>query len=119
VLSARNRCFFEHEDFNSRGDTQLNNTSRSVRRWLACLYLPWLALIALTAQDRTEPMWDGMPFFYWFPLLWILVGCLITGVVFLSGGLFFSRGPSDAAVDAESPLGAEFHFEGFEGEADL
>ncbi|WP_321939230.1 DUF3311 domain-containing protein [Paraburkholderia sp. J8-2] len=99
----------------------------SLRRRLSLLYIPWLALIAIPTYDRIDPMWDGMPFFYWYQLFWLLGGCVITGIVFLASDAVASNetstpAPDSAAespMDAPPPLFAEFHFEAFEGEADL
>ncbi|MEM5310725.1 DUF3311 domain-containing protein [Paraburkholderia sp. JHI869] len=104
----------------------MKGNPKSPRHWLFLLYLPWLALIAVPTWDQVDPMWDGMPFFYWYPLFWILAGCVITGIVFFASDATASKcmaggnGTSTAAPDpAADPLIAEFHFEAFEGEADL
>lgn len=34
--------------------------------------------------NRVEPTWFGMPFFYWFQLAWVLVGAVLTAVVYFA-----------------------------------
>ena len=34
--------------------------------------------------NRMEPTWLGMPFFYWFQLVWVLVGAVLTAVVYFA-----------------------------------
>lgn len=103
----------------------MKGNPKSLRRWLFLLYVPWLALIVVPACDKIDPMWDGMPFFYWYQLLWFLGGGVITGIVFLASDVAALNGAarenttSTPDVDAPAPLIAEFHFEAFEGEADL
>jgi len=33
--------------------------------------------------NRAEPSWLGIPFFYWYQLLWVVIGGLCTAVVYL------------------------------------
>jgi len=32
-----------------------------------------------------EPEFIGIPFFYWFQLLWIIITAIITGIVYFAG----------------------------------
>jgi len=112
---------------------QLKGNPKSLRRWLSLLYLPWLALIAVPTWDKVDPMWDGMPFFYWYQLFWLLGGGVITGIVFFASGMLAGNcatrrddtstpdpnSAAEPAMEAAPPLIAEFHFEAFEGEVDL
>ena len=100
---------------------QLKGNPTSLRRWLSLLYFPWLALIAVPTWDKVDPMWDGMPYFYWYPLLWLLGGCVITGIVFLASDVNAANRAvrGDGASTPVPDAAAEFHFEAFEGEADL
>ena len=34
--------------------------------------------------NRLEPVWLGIPFFYWFQLAWVLVGAVLTAVVYFA-----------------------------------
>lgn len=46
------------------------------------LVLPFIAMLWTGLYNRTEPMLAGIPFFYWFQLLWIPLGALLLFPVF-------------------------------------
>jgi hypothetical protein len=47
-------------------------------RWARLLLLlPFIAVVWVPSYNRVEPTLSGIPFFYWYQVLWIL----ITGVV--------------------------------------
>ena len=47
----------------------------------------FLALFAVTLwvplYNRVEPRLFGVPFFYWFQFVWIIVSAIVTGVAYL------------------------------------
>jgi hypothetical protein len=47
------------------------------------LLLPFAALLWVPSYNRTEPELAGIPFFYWYQMLWILLGALILLPVYL------------------------------------
>jgi hypothetical protein len=61
---------------------------RNERRGWSCWYL--LLVIQLCAvlwppfYNRAEPVLIGMPFFYWYQLLWVLIGAVFTAIVYLA-----------------------------------
>lgn len=50
------------------------------------LLVPFVAMLWVGSYDRAEPSWGGVPFFYWYQLVWILVGAVLTFVVYLATG---------------------------------
>jgi hypothetical protein len=46
------------------------------------LLVPFIAVLWVSSYNRIEPSWGGVPFFYWYQLLWIVVGAAIIGVVY-------------------------------------
>ena len=51
---------------------------RPVRRVLwarLLLILPFVSMLWVSSYDSVEPMVAGIPFFYWYQLLWILIFC--------------------------------------------
>ena len=36
------------------------------------------------SYDRMEPALFGLPFFYWYQLLWVVLGAALTGMVYLA-----------------------------------
>jgi Protein of unknown function (DUF3311) len=58
---------------------------RPVRRVLwarLLLILPFIAMLWVSSYDRAEPMLAGIPFFYWYQLLWILIGAGLIAFVY-------------------------------------
>ena len=47
------------------------------------LALPYLALLFPLVYARNTPALWGIPFFYWYQFLWVLLASAIIGLVFL------------------------------------
>lgn len=54
-------------------------------RWfhVVLLSLPFVGLLWPAFYARTTPEWFGVPFFYTYQFLWILLSSAITGFVYL------------------------------------
>lgn len=50
--------------------------------WYALLVLPFLGLAWVPFFNHTEPRIAGIPFFYWYQLLWVIAGALVNAVVY-------------------------------------
>ena len=48
------------------------------------LLIPYLAMLWVPSYNRVDPMLDGIPFFYWYQMLWILLGVLVMIPVYLA-----------------------------------
>ncbi|HLJ64974.1 MAG TPA: DUF3311 domain-containing protein [Stellaceae bacterium] len=60
------------------------NGARSANGWANWLLLiPFIVLLWVPFYNRAEPSFMGFPFFYWFQLLWIVLGAVVTGFVYL------------------------------------
>lgn len=46
------------------------------------LLIPFVAVLWVPFYDSIEPSWAGVPFFYWYQLLWIVLGAVIIAVVY-------------------------------------
>ena len=46
------------------------------------LVLPFVAMLWVSSYNRIEPMIAGVPFFYWYQLLWILIAAVLIGIVY-------------------------------------
>jgi len=58
-------------------------SSRSNRSWLLILLiLPFIVLLYPPFYNFRQPEFIGVPFFYWFQLLWVLITAIITAVVY-------------------------------------
>jgi hypothetical protein len=58
--------------------------SRASRLWYLLLAVPYLAVIWVPLYNSREPEWGGLPFFYWYQLLWILLAAALTLVVYFA-----------------------------------
>ena len=52
--------------------------------WYLFLLPPYCAMIWVSAYNKIEPEWAGIPFFYWYQLLWILIGSVLTMIVYFA-----------------------------------
>jgi hypothetical protein len=46
------------------------------------LVLPFIAMLWVSSYDSVEPSIAGVPFFYWYQLLWVLIGGAIIAFVY-------------------------------------
>src|SRR5262245_61853801 len=49
--------------------------------WNVLLVVPFLALLPVTLYNRLEPSVFGIPFFYWYQFLWVVLTSLIIVLV--------------------------------------
>ena len=54
---------------------------RGVRPIHILLLIPYIAMLWVPSYNRAEPMLAGFPFFYWYQLVWILLGSLLLFLV--------------------------------------
>jgi hypothetical protein len=52
--------------------------------WYVILFIPFFAAIWVPLYNRVEPSLWGIPFFYWFQFIWIVVAALVTGLAYLA-----------------------------------
>jgi hypothetical protein len=46
------------------------------------LLIPFVAVLWVPLYNSFDPALDGVPFFYWYQLLWIILGAAIIAVVY-------------------------------------
>jgi cell division protein FtsW (lipid II flippase) len=54
------------------------------RLWYLLLLIPYVAMIWVSSYNKAEPSLGGVPFFYWYQLLWILIGSALIVIVHLA-----------------------------------
>ena len=54
--------------------------------WYLLLLVQFLAVLWPPFYNRAEPAWIGMPFFYWYQLLWVIIGAVLTAIVHFATG---------------------------------
>lgn len=52
------------------------------RWWYLLLVLPYIAVLWVPFYNRFDPQVAGIPFFYWYQFLWVLLGAVLTWVVY-------------------------------------
>jgi hypothetical protein len=65
------------------------NTTRSVQQggwswWYLLFAIQFIAVIWPPFYNKLEPSWFGVPFFYWYQMLWVIVGAVLTAVVYFA-----------------------------------
>jgi hypothetical protein len=57
--------------------------ARKGRSWLLLLLLiPFIVLLWPPFYNSDQPTFIGIPFFYWFQLLWIIITAILMAVVY-------------------------------------
>ena len=47
-----------------------------------CLLAPFAAMLWVGSYARTDPAFAGIPFFYWYQMLWVLISTVLTVVAY-------------------------------------
>jgi hypothetical protein len=50
--------------------------------WYLLFVVELVAVLWTPFYNRLEPHWLGIPFFYWYQLLWIIVAAIFTAVIY-------------------------------------
>jgi hypothetical protein len=62
-----------------------NGQNRRAWSWWYLLFLvQFVAVLWPPFYNKLDPTWIGMPFFYWYQLLWVLVGAVFTAIVYFA-----------------------------------
>lgn len=57
---------------------------RSSPLWYLLLLVPFVALMWVGSYNRAAPAWGGVPFFYWYQMLWIVISAALTLIVYIA-----------------------------------
>lgn len=64
-------------------DKDTTGTGRK-RRWLIpVIFVPFIGVLWVPFFNTVEPTLGGVPFFYWYQLMWIGISAVLTIVVYL------------------------------------
>ena len=66
----------------AREDPSPPPSARAARRWYWLLLLPFFALLYPPLYSHLAPRIFGIPFFYWYQVVWLVVTAGITTLVF-------------------------------------
>jgi len=56
---------------------------RERQYWLVLLIIPFIATLWPAFYASAQPEFAGIPFFYWYQFLWVIISAIITGVVYV------------------------------------
>ena len=61
----------------------ITRRERGGRSWLLLLLLiPFIVLLWPPFYNYTQPDFIGIPFFYWFQILWIVITAILTAAIY-------------------------------------
>ncbi|MGH4035427.1 DUF3311 domain-containing protein [Actinomycetota bacterium Odt1-20B] len=47
-----------------------------------CLVAPFVAMLWVSSYAKVEPLFIGIPFFYWYQMLWVLISTALTMIAY-------------------------------------
>jgi Na+/proline symporter len=48
-----------------------------------CLFIPFVALLWVSSYAKLTPEFIGIPFFYWYQMLWVFISSALTYVAYV------------------------------------
>ncbi|MFI2346953.1 DUF3311 domain-containing protein [Streptomyces sp. NPDC019443] len=48
-----------------------------------CLFAPFVAMLWVGSYAKVEPAFIGIPFFYWYQMLWVLISTALTMIAYM------------------------------------
>jgi Protein of unknown function (DUF3311) len=66
----------------ARADATSAARVRGAHRWYWLLLIPFLALLYPPLYSHLHPSLFGIPFFYWYQVVWLVITAAITTLVF-------------------------------------
>jgi hypothetical protein len=52
--------------------------------WYLLFLIQFVAVLWPPFYNKMDPSWIGIPFFYWYQLLWIIIGAILTAIVYFA-----------------------------------
>ena len=52
--------------------------------WYLLFVIQFIAVLWPPFYNRVDPAWMGVPYFYWYQMLWVLISALLTAVVYFA-----------------------------------
>jgi hypothetical protein len=50
--------------------------------WYLLFVIQFVASLWVSFYNRVDPTWIGIPFFYWYQMLWVIIGAVLTAIVY-------------------------------------
>jgi hypothetical protein len=52
--------------------------------WYLLLLIQFIAVLWVPFYNAKEPSLYGIPFFYWYQMLWVIIGAILTAIVYVA-----------------------------------
>lgn len=52
--------------------------------WYILLIIPYIAMLWVPFYASKDPMLFGIPYFYWYQFLWVVISAVLTGIVYVA-----------------------------------
>ena len=65
----------------------MNGTPKKAERWswwYLLFFVQFIAVLYPPFYNQVEPTYLGLPFFYWFQLLWVVIAAILNAVIYLA-----------------------------------
>jgi len=59
-----------------------NESRKSGSGWNWLLLIPFVGTLWVPFYNSVEPTWQGIPFFFWYQFLWIIIGAVLVAFVY-------------------------------------
>jgi len=79
-----------------------SSSTRASRGWYVLLLIPFVATLWVPFYNSVEPRLAGIPYFYWYQFLWVVISVLITAFVY-----FMTRESELVETEPRAPLNEE------------
>jgi hypothetical protein len=70
-----------------RGVLTMNNAEKKRGGWswwYLLFVVQFIAVLWPPFYNSVEPRWLGIPYFYWYQMLWVIISAVITAVIYLA-----------------------------------
>ncbi len=51
---------------------------------LFLLLIPFIGTLWVSSYASADPAWFGIPFFYWYQFLWVIISAVLTAIVYFA-----------------------------------
>jgi hypothetical protein len=64
--------------------TNRDGTRSAWSWWYLLFVVQFVASLWVSSYNRVDPSWIGIPFFYWYQMLWVIIGAILTAIVYFA-----------------------------------
>jgi hypothetical protein len=70
--------------FNEAANDRQDQKAAGWSWWYLLFLAQFIAVLWPPFYNKAEPSLIGMPFFYWYQLLWVILGAILTAIVYFA-----------------------------------